>query len=179
MHFFSVIFLTLSANIDCFILGLSYSIKNIQISLFKNLLIASLTTLGTFISMKAGHFLLKIISIDIANHIGSLFMIVIGLMMLSKKSQSDIKLTHQHLSWMETCFLGFTLSLNNIGLCLGASITGLPYISTCLLTFVFSVLFIALAQALRGSSFLIQIQSYAPKMASIMILCLGFYEFIV
>lgn len=179
MHFFSVIFLTLSANIDCFILGLSYSIKNIQISLFKNLLIASLTTLGTFLSMKTGHYLLKIMSIDIANHIGALFMIIIGLIMLMKNAQSHLSLRTQHLSWQETCLLGFTLSLNNIGLCLGASITGLPYIPTCFFTFIFSVLFMAVAQALRGSYLLIHIQSYVPKIASLMILCLGIYEFIV
>ncbi len=182
MHFFSVIFLTFSANIDCLLLGLSYSMKNIRISFYQNLFIALLTTLGTFLSMKLGHYIISFISVDTANHIGALFMILIGMIMLFQKPNSSESLfiikTH-NLSWKETGLLGMTLSINNIGLSLGASITGLPYASTCLLTFFISLFFIAISQALRQSLLLNKIQSFAPLLSSLMILLLGLYEFIV
>ena len=125
MHILSVILFALSANIDCLVIGLSYSLKKTIIDINSNLLIAFMSTIGTYFSMMLGSLLTRFLSINTANHIGSLILIVIGISMILQKQQ-DIKQfqSHKKITLKETFLLGFALSLNNIGLGIGASITG-------------------------------------------------------
>ena len=90
MHILSDILFALSANIDCLVIGLSYSLKKTIIDINSNLLIAFMSTIGTYFSMMLGSLLTRFLSINTANHIGSLILIVIGISMILQKQQ-DIK----------------------------------------------------------------------------------------
>ena len=60
MHILSVILFALSANIDCLVIGLSYSLKKTIIDINSNLLIAFMSTIGTYFSMMLGSLLTPI-----------------------------------------------------------------------------------------------------------------------
>ena len=170
MHILSVILFALSANIDCLVIGLSYSLKKTIIDINSNLLIAFMSTIGTYFSMMLGSLLTRFLSINTANHIGSLILIVIGISMILQKQQ-DIKQfqSHKKITLKETFLLGFALSLNNIGLGIGASITGLP-------TLCASFVFILISQWLGKTYFSKYISSYASPVSGLLIFLLGFYE---
>ena len=166
MHILSVILFALSANIDCLVIGLSYSLKK-----------TIMTKIGTYFSMMLGSLLTRFLSINTANHIGSLILIVIGISMILQKQQ-DIKQfqSHKKITLKETFLLGFALSLNNIGLGIGASITGLPCFYTCLATLCASFVFILISQWLGKTYFSKYISSYASPVSGLLIFLLGFYE---
>lgn len=177
MHILSVILFALSANIDCLVIGLSYSLKKTIIDINSNLLIAFMSTIGTYFSMMLGSLLTRFLSINTANHIGSLILIVIGISMILQKQQ-DIKQfqSHKKITLKETFLLGFALSLNNIGLGIGVSITGLPCFYTCLATLCASFVFILISQWLGKTYFSKYISSYASPVSGLLIFLLGFYE---
>ena len=156
MHILSVILFALSANIDCLVIGLSYSLKKTIIDINSNLLIAFMSTIGTYFSMMLGSLLKRLLSIK----------------------QQDIKQfqSHKKITLKETFLLGFALSLNNIGLGIGASITGLPCFYTCLATLCASFVFILISQWLGKTYFSKYISSYASPVSGLLIFLLGFYE---
>lgn len=177
MHILSVILFALSANIDCLVIGLSYSLKKTIIDINSNLLIALMSTIGTYFSMMLGSLLTQFLSINTANHIGACLLMIIGISMLLQK-QHDVKQfqPHKKITLKETFFLGFALSLNNMGLGIGASITGLPYIYTCLATMSTSFIFILISQWLGKTYISKYISSYASPVSGLLIFLLGFYE---
>jgi putative Mn2+ efflux pump MntP len=97
--------------------------------------------------MLIGKSISHILSIKLANYIGSYILILIGIYgifkeLLYKKDISNSKnKTEFNFSLTKTILL---LSINNLATGLSASIAGVNYIFSGLLTFIFSILFLYL-----------------------------------
>ncbi|MPQ42310.1 sporulation membrane protein YtaF [Clostridium tarantellae] len=163
MNIFSIFLFVFSASIDIFIVALAYGVKNIKINFSSNLVIATISALGTFISMKIGLLLISFISIKYANFLGSLILFLIGIYflidyfkekhinlpqncsntspicILEKPEIADIDKSG-NIELKESFLLSIALSLNNFGLGIGASIVGLDILFTTLITFFFSII---------------------------------------
>lgn len=174
LSLFPIILFVLSASIDNFTISVAYGCKNIKIGFFSNLVIAIISALGTFIAMFFGKALLNILTVNIANIIGSLALLLIGIYFfidylknkkrppcheISKKENktaSDILRCPEladvdksgSIDIKESVMLAIALSLNNLALGIAASASGLNLELTVLFTFIFSLVLIPLGSIL-------------------------------
>ncbi|MGL5245682.1 MAG: sporulation membrane protein YtaF [Sarcina sp.] len=164
MNIVSIFLFVFSASLDIFIVSLAYGIKNIKINFSSNLVIATISAIGTFISMNLGIILTDFIPNNYAKLLGSLILFLIGVYFLidykkEKKNilkecstpsptcilnQPEIADTNKSgsIEFKESFMLSIALSINNFGIGIGASIIGLNILFTTLLTFLFSILLI-------------------------------------
>lgn len=200
MHIVSSLLFSFSANIDNLAVGIAYGIKNLKIQFSKSLIIAFMSCIGTIISMSFGKALTHIIPIHIANLLGGIILIGFGIWSISittKDKKEELSendhtvLSYEELlntpekadvdksgyiDFKESLTLGFALAVNNMGMGIGASITGLSVIITSLLTFLFSLIFLS-AGSYLGKKFLSNvIGKFAGILSGIIILLLGLYE---
>ena len=183
MHLLSALLFAVSANIDCLAIGLSYGIQSVKIDARSNLIIAVISTVGTLLSMLLGEPLAALCSADTANRIGAVLLILIGLWILLQNhwtQQKSLKAYDRDASCTidlkEAVALAFALTINNMGLGISGSITGLPIPVTCLFTFLCSLLFISASQAAGKSWLAFFIHKYARDTAAWMIILLGILE---
>ncbi|AEF16908.1 sporulation protein YtaF [Thermoanaerobacterium xylanolyticum LX-11] len=196
MHVISSLLFSISANIDNFTVAIAYGIKKIRIGILSNILIALVSGIGTFLSMSIGLLINRFLPTNISNIVGSLILIMLGLWFILdyyKKRKTDTfnfknnyeilinsKITDmdnsKYIDMKESIILAFGLTINNLGLGIGASITGLNIYFTTLLTIIFSLLSILLGFML-GNTYLAKIfGNYAPLVSGILIVFLGIYE---
>ena len=189
MHIVSSLLLVLSANMDNIIVGLSYGIKKVKIGPLANLLIAVITLIGTVLSMALGKILLKIIPGNFVNSLGSIILLLIGLWTiiqpLLKSSDSDSIFENPEkvdidkssvIDAKESIILALALTVNNLGIGVGASIAGLNIVVTSLLTFVASILTITLGYFI-GSRYLARVVNKRTTVISgLIIIILAVYE---
>jgi len=189
MHIVSSLLLVLSANMDNIIVGLSYGIKKVKIGPLANLLIAVITLIGTVLSMALGKILLKIIPGNFVNSLGSIILLLIGLWTiiqpLLKSSDSDSIFENPEkvdidkssvIDAKESIILALALTVNNIGIGVGASIAGLNIVVTSLFTFVVSLLTITLGYFI-GSRYLARVVNKRTAVISgLIIIILAVYE---
>lgn len=189
MHIISTVLFAISANIDCLAVGLSYGIKTIQIDVKSNFIIAFISTIGTCLSMLSGSYITRILSLKMANSIGCIILIILGGGMIFKdiknrrypsNTEKDIRFYDKDNSGIidikESIALAFALTINNVGLGIGASITGLPVFWSCLFTFLISLLFIWSSQILGKTCISKYLHTYAALSSGFLILLLGIYE---
>lgn len=136
MSIVSAFLFGLSANIDAFVLGLSYGFKNQRFPLLFNMCVSLITLLGTLAALWAGSCLAAIFPSRFSMVLGSLLLVVLGFYYCIKflaalpggKSIRASSLREQkpaQLSFRETMILGMALALNNMGMGIGASFAGL------------------------------------------------------
>lgn len=192
MHFISIILFSISANIDAFFLGAAYGTKGCRYHIVDNITISFLTSIGTFLSMFLGKWLVSILSISTANTFGCLIIIFLGVWMMmdyffkknvpeeltekEKKALSSPRSKWHSMPIASLIALSLALTLNNLGLGFGAGITGLnPYL-TSILTFFFSLFFLTSGMSV-GKKYLSDIfGKYAVLISGFLILVLGIYE---
>lgn len=87
MHIFSALFLGLAANLDNFGVGISYGVQKIRIPFLSNFSIALLSGIVTFISVLSGHLLSQFMIV--ANLLGALMIVAIGVWVMVHKSTTD------------------------------------------------------------------------------------------
>lgn len=202
MHIISSILLAFSASLDSLIIGIAYGIKNIKIKLFINIIIASIVTLGTFLSMIIGTILIKFLPVYICTYIGSTLLIIIGLWMTLDyfKEQKNLNINNKDLieslnydeilynnktadangsgniELKEALSLSIALSINNFALGIGASISGISLPLTIIFTFIFSILILIIGLKI-GNSFLSKIfGKYSSLLASVIIIIMGIVQ---
>jgi putative sporulation protein YtaF len=204
VHLLSSLLFGISANIDNFTVGIAYGIKKIKIGIFSNLLIAIISAVGTFLSMSTGTIIVQLISSKLANILGSVILILIGIWFVidfftklySKNINEQYNVENNlynykelldtpeiadinnsgNIDVKESISLALALTINNIGVGIGASITGLNILLTTGITFIFSIIAILLG-CLIGRSYLSKLfGEYAPLVSGIMIIILGAYE---
>lgn len=203
MQILSTILFVLSASTDNFVVGLSYGIKKIRIKPSSNIFIAAISALGTIISMEFGKLIINFVPSCLTNILGSLILIAIGLWSIleefHQKKQNSLKEensisklgdilnnpesadkdTSGNIDLKESSSLAIALALNNMGLGIGASITGLNVIFTGILTFFISILTITLGLTI-GNKYLSQtLGKYAAVISGLVIILLGIYEMVV
>ena len=77
-HLLSAFLLSISSNIDSFAVAIAYGVKQLRIGFFANLLIAIVSSLGTFVSMSIGQSISSYLPQNIANLLGSGVLVAIG-----------------------------------------------------------------------------------------------------
>ena len=183
MHLLSIILFSISANIDAFFLGAAYGTKGCKYHILDNITISFLTSIGTFLSMFLGEWLVSILSISTANTFGCLIIIFLGVWMMmdyltekEEKALSSPRTKWHSMPLASLIALSMALTLNNLGLGFGAGITGLNPFLTSILTFFFSLFFLTAGMA-AGKKFLSDIfGKYAVLISGLLILILGIYE---
>lgn len=165
-----IILFALSATSDSFIIGFNYGIRSIKIPILSNILITLICFAGTYLAMSAGTFLSRFLPGNTADLIGAGILLGLGVFMLiqslrtQKKDLCDsetIDADHsQVIEWRESLLLGCLLCINNVGVGIGASISGLPPFLTSAACAVFSFLLI-----LSGYQTGIRITSHILKKA--------------
>ncbi|WP_279146891.1 manganese efflux pump MntP family protein [Photobacterium carnosum] len=138
MSFLLALIFSLSSNLDNFVIGLSYGVKNERIPLTANGIIAFITALITFISMLGGKLVTQLIPNYVSNELGSVIFILmggwfIGSDLLKKQQQQK---QHTVLNFKGAVMLGLLLSINNIGVGILGSITHLDITLVVTLTFI-------------------------------------------
>lgn len=202
MHIIPSILLAFSASLDSLIIGIAYGIKNIKIKLFINIIIASIVTLGTFLSMVLGAILINFLPIYICNYIGATLLIIVGLWMtfdyfkeqrnLNRNNNDRIESLNYdeilynnktadadgsgNIELKEAISLALALSINNFALGIGASMSGISIPLTTISTFIFSVLILIVGLKI-GNSFLSKIfGKYSSLLSALIIIVMGIVQ---
>ena len=198
MHLISSLLFAIYANIDSFIVGMSYGIKKSNIDLLKSTVISLVTLTGTVIAILMGTEISRFLPASSTQAIGCALLIGLGLYYIIKsfcgyiqkkikkaevktnelnsKAESETQAKVSLLTMKEGLFLGLALSINNFGMGIGASITGLRLIPTAIMSLIVSVVFLY-AGNLIGKTKVPHISDQAADIISGLILvALGIYE---
>ncbi|MDP4146390.1 MAG: sporulation membrane protein YtaF [Bacillota bacterium] len=198
----SAILFVISSSLDSLIVGIAYGIKKLKIGLLSNIIVAVTASAGTLISMIFGKFVLSFLPMSSASFIGSAVLISFGLYFIlepiikKRHSQNliqnkDSKHVHYddildnpeiadkdnsgYIDLKESITLAFALTINNVGLGIGAGIAGLDLTVTTLVTLFFSLTAIPLGYYL-GNRFLSKfLGKYASIISGCIIILLGLY----
>ncbi|WP_251391019.1 manganese efflux pump [Mediterraneibacter agrestimuris] len=197
MYLLSALLFALSANIDSFIIGISCGIRKSKISIPQILLISLITLCGTVAALAAGGELLCLFPLPYAEYTGKFILIIFGLYYAAKftfmnifhpipqydeaavscclSSETDPPFSCRTLSWKSACIFGFSLSVNNLGIGLGASISGLHLIPSALISFTACIFFLLIGNhAGRCISFQ-KSERYADLCCGMFLILLGFF----
>ncbi|NLU08681.1 MAG: sporulation membrane protein YtaF, partial [Clostridiales bacterium] len=196
----SALLFSISSNLDNLLVGTAYGIKKIRINFIENIIIALITSTGTFLSMNAGSYMSKFLPGSISNILGALILIILGTYF---SVQSIIKSTNNtqskelalkdidemieyaeksdfdssgDISTREALFVAFGLTFNNIGTGIVASITKINIGLTVLFTFTLSILTVKFGESMGTHIIGKFLGKYAPLFSGILLIILGVME---
>lgn len=199
MSFLSILLFVIAASLDILVVSLAYGLKDIKINFSSTLVIASISALGTFISMILGKFLVDLIPIKLGDIIGGLVLLLLGFysiysyfkekkILTSHNSENDSSPTFilenpevadkdksGNIDFKEFLALSLALALNNFGLGIGASISGLNIAFTTISTFIISLIFISLGFYLSKTIKSKNISKNSNLIAGIIIIILSLF----
>lgn len=149
MQILSVILFGVSASLDALLVGFTFGIRKINITALHNIIISSIALIGTCFSVSMGNLLIQLLPAALWRLLGSMILLLLGLCYLIKcmplfRPKYQPFVTKDTPSLKEFIVLGFSLSANNMGIGLSASITGLALLPAAIATFVFSGIFLFL-----------------------------------
>lgn len=182
MWFLSALLFGISASLDALILGISHGLRGIHIKLESNLIISLITLLGTCLSVGFGERLVLLLPESVNTWIGSITLIGYGLFYIIKFT---INLPKKYTVKPEKnendgnngiIATGVILSLNNIGIGLGASIAGLRLLPAAVSTFAFSFLFLFAGNHLGRSRLSSLLGKTADPISGLLLIGLGVWE---
>ena len=179
----------ISASLDALLVGTALGLQKVPLPARHNLLISTVTLIGTVISISLGNLLLPLFPAGIGTRIGSSVLILFGIYYVGKwllskwhwRSSHNSNLCqekkkfaeHRELSLSQTVALGCALSMNNIGIGFSASITGLPFLPASISTFFCSFGFLSLGSRLGRSALLQQAGEYTDPISGLLLILLG------
>ncbi|HBI6896662.1 TPA: sporulation membrane protein YtaF [Clostridium perfringens] len=199
VSFLSILLFVIAASLDILVVSLAYGLKDIKINFSSTLVIASISALGTFISMILGKFLVDLIPIKLGDIIGGLVLLLLGFysiysyfkekkILTSHNSENDSSPTFilenpevadkdksGNIDFKESLALSLALALNNFGLGIGASISGLNIVFTTISTFIISLIFISLGFYLSKTIKSKNISKNSNLIAGIIIIILSLF----
>lgn len=177
----------ISASLDALLIGISYGIRGIRIRLWQNLLISGITLLGTCLSVGLGDWLAPRLPDMVSRYLGSLVLMLFGTWYVLKWLVK--RLTHSRemiqtaaavsapcLSLPEILVLGVSLSLNNMGIGLSASIAGLTLLPAAAATLICSLLFLLAGNRLGSCRPLQLFGAAADPISGILLIILTFLQ---
>jgi len=198
----SALLFSLSSNLDNLVIGTAYGIKKIKIGIISNLIIAVITSIGTFLSMSIGVYISMYLSRSIANGLGAGIIIVLGIYfvtqsiiklitntkskelalknisdMLEYAEKSDLDNSHD-INFKEALLVALGLTFNNLGTGVAASISGVNLNLTVIATFILSILTIIFGEAIGNHVLGKLLGKYAPLISGILLITLGVVEFL-
>lgn len=192
MQCISSLLFGVSASLDSLLVGIGYGIRGVHIKLWQNLLIGLVTLLGTCLSVGAGHLLTPLLPESLCNYAGSVILALLGVYYIAKwllalrsrgqRGNSDMVSASaaekpNDLSLAEVLALSVTLSLNNVGIGLSASLAGLALLPAAAATFVSSVILLFLGNKLGRSSLLQLAGSAADPVSGLLLIGLAALQF--
>ncbi|WEV07876.1 sporulation membrane protein YtaF [Clostridium perfringens B] len=199
VSFLSILLFVIAASLDILVVSLSYGLKDIKINFSSTLVIASISALGTFISMILGKFLVDLIPVKLGDIIGGLVLLALGFYSIySYFKEKKILTSHNsennssptfilenpevvdkdksgNIDFKESLALSLALALNNFGLGIGASISGLNIAFTTISTFIISLIFISLGFYLSKTIKSKNISKNSNLIAGIIIIILSLF----
>lgn len=200
--FLSALLYSLSSNLDNLVIGIAYGVKKIKIGITPNLIIATVTSIGTLISMSVGKFISGFLPTSLTNMLGAVIIMLLGLYFLiqsilklipksysnslalknvaeimdyAEKSDSDNSGT---LNIKEAFVVSLGLMLNNLGTGLAASITGVNVSITVICTFILSIALLMLGKSIGHNVLGSICGKYAPLISGVLLIILGIFELI-
>ena len=199
MSFLCILLFVIAASLDILVVSLAYGLKDIKINFSSTLVIASISALGTFISMILGKFLVDLIPVKLGDIIGGLVLLALGFYSIySYFKEKKILTSHNsennssptfilenpevadkdksgNIDFKESLALSLALALNNFGLGIGASISGLNIAFTTISTFIISLIFISLGFYLSKTIKSKNISKNSNLIAGIIIIILSLF----
>lgn len=199
MSFLSILLFVIAASLDILVVSLAYGLKDIKINFSSTLVIASISALGTFISMILGKFLVDLIPVKLGDIIGGLVLLALGFYSIySYFKEKKILTSHNsennssptfilenpevadkdksgNIDFKESLALSLALALNNFGLGIGTSISGLNIAFTTISTFIISLIFISLGFYLSKTIKSKNISKNSNLIAGIIIIILSLF----
>ncbi|EAW39108.1 manganese efflux pump [Lyngbya sp. PCC 8106] len=144
----SSIVLSLSTNLDNLTVGMSYGLRNWIVPTSANFAIAILSGLSTWISIHLGDKIRHYLPNSLAGYLGSLILIIIGILSIWQTLISDSSETAElnsqnsinRLSLRTAILLGLGLTITNLGTGVGAGIAEFNAILTSFFSFCSSLL---------------------------------------
>lgn len=176
MNILIALLLSISMNLDNVIFGISYGKMKLKLPLINIVIIAIVTTLVTVTFMCIGDALTSIISIDVANIVGGIIPIVLGIYTFVRGLlENNIEKRETKVSISRTIILAIGLSINNIPLAISGGISNADVILVSLFSFMMSIIFIAL-----GNNIGMKIRGKIVSMfASLLFIIIGILEIFV
>lgn len=186
----------ISASLDALLVGVSYGLRGVHVRLLQNLFISLVALLGTCLSVGFGGLLTPLLPSLISRLAGSLILMLLGLYYIAKwtltflqNRTSEIKANPEasalisaerspgSLTASEVLLLSFTLSANNLGIGLSASIAGLTLIPAATATCICSILFLYLGNRLGRSRLMRLIGGLSDPISGILLISLGLIQY--
>lgn len=186
----------ISASLDALLVGITYGIRGARIRLWQNLLISTITLLGTCLSVGLGSQLVILLPVSLWKLSGSFILILFGIYYIIRFTRYILKKYRQKkqltatqispnpqkhpsaLTVPEACTLGCALSANNMGIGLSASMAGLSLIPAATVTLLFSLVFLFLGNRL-GTRHMLQLTEHTTDLVSgLLLVGLGLLELI-
>lgn len=204
MPILSAFLFALSANIDSFIVGMSYGIRKSHLPILTGAVISLITFSGTVLALLLGTALSSLFPGKTTEWLGCLLLFGLGgyyigkamipfILKNFKKRKGNRKqvvareiiTTELHAGTEDTfsstlhalkdgLLPGLALSANNFGMGIGASITGLKILPTALLSLLLSVGFLFLGSAAGGKYFRHISGQTADLLSGLLLVGLGF-----
>lgn len=173
----SAIIFALSANIDNIVIGISYGLKKIKISLKDNLIIAFFTSIATLFSMYAGNIVNIFLNQSVENLLGGALLISLGIFslikdLIKKDDRSEIS-NIKKISIPELFTLILTLSSNNVATGIAASISGINIIYGVIFTFIFCNIFMYIGNKIGNKIKNKKIENLSTVISSLLLIFLG------
>ena len=157
----SVLAFSAAASADSLVVGLSYGLRKIKVDWKSNLVVALLSLAGTVCSMILGRMLLPVLPDRF------------------QKGKDGRERVPRALTLKSTLLLGAALAVNNIGLGVGASITGMRLVPTAACAFLCSLLFFFGGNWIGGLREGGTIGWLAEPVANLLMVGLGIFEILV
>lgn len=182
MQLFPSLLFGISASLDALIVGVAYGIRRIRICLWQNLLISLITLLGTCLSMGLGVFLIPFLPPAAAQAAGSIILMLFGAYYMIKsmlgffkkcRKKQDFPLQAASLSFPELLSLGLSLSANNMGIGLSASMAGLSPVPAAISTLLCSFFFLFLGNCAGSLRFFRPAQNAGELLSGVLLIFLG------
>lgn len=197
-----ILFLSIAANLDNLGVGVAYGVKRIKVPPLSNFIIAAITFIFGCLSALIGGWVARFLNDAVANSIGAVLIIGVGLWIIRPKKMQFIlerdpskhetsliiKILHEpeaadsdhstSISWQESILLGIALSLNVFTNGISAGLWKLNAIDTALGMSVFS--YITIEAGIRlgrryGSCWL---GNKANLVAGILLILIGLRQFL-
>lgn len=178
MPFLSSLLFACSVNIDAFLIGMSCGVRKMRIGAFQNLLVSLISFAGTALSLRLGRRFLFFLPDSLAKAVGDVLLCVLGLFYLLKaigrpRSGTPSKSLTAPLPLRELLLLGSALSLNNIGIGIGAGCSGILLLPAAAMTLLCAVCFLAAGNRLGYASRLCLSDRHADLISGALLILLS------
>ncbi|MEG2038719.1 MAG: manganese efflux pump [Oscillospiraceae bacterium] len=190
---FSIFLLAAAATGDSLLIGFNFGIKKVKITFSANLAISAICLVGTYLAMLCGKSLELLISPVYLTFLGGILLTALGVGMLSSalknSSQDYCKKMSAHpddldknnsntIEVGEAIRLGLILSINNVGLGLGASMLKMNPILTCISCGVMNSVFLLSGSVLGNKIKSYKLSQVLEKISACIVILLGLFSLI-